>query len=593
VCLLTVSGRAAWAGVINVPGQRTTIQAGIDAASDGDTVLVGAGIYSENLQARDRDVALIGAGGSAATELRPKLSYHPAVRLEPATRTTVLIKGFTIRGENTKNYTAIFGVGCDLVLIGNALSENREGAVYLSGQANLIADSNVFALNRSGGRASGIFCDGFSRARVTRNVFTGNTGGDWETQGGAAITLFDGTSCEVSQNILVDNSTTNVGGAISIVDVDTVIVRNNTADANTADLGAGIHLNGYAVALVFNNIVVGSRPGDPGSGIHVAQGGPVLYLDYNDAWDNLATDYSGDASWPGINSISVDPVFEAGNPFDYRLAPSSPCRDAGFPDPQYNDPDGSRGDIGATPAFGDWDFDGRPDDVDNCPATYNPTQSDQDSDSLGDLCDNCPVMPNSMQTDADGDGIGDECDPCPVDPLNDEDGDGLCADADSCASDPLNDIDADGLCGDVDNCPVIANPNQSDIDSDGIGDACDPCPTDPLNDPDLDAICGGIDNCRNVYNPDQADSNGDGRGDACECYCLWQADINSDGLQDAVDLAFTIDCVFFSCPDIQDPWCPINRMDFNADGFVDATDLALLIDYLYFGGSGPVNPCAP
>ena len=79
----------------------------------------------------------------------------------------------------------------------------------------------------------------------------------------------------------------------------------------------------------------------------------------------------------------------------------------------------------------DLDGDGVLDDEDNCPNTYNPTQSDNDHDGIGDTCDpdsdgdgylnevdNCPDDPNASQSDLDEDGIGDGCDP-------DIDGDGL------------------------------------------------------------------------------------------------------------------------------------------------------------------------
>ncbi len=94
----------------------------------------------------------------------------------------------------------------------------------------------------------------------------------------------------------------------------------------------------------------------------------------------------------------------------------------------------------------DIDFDGIPDNVDNC-GTFNPDQHDQDSDGIGDPCD----------TDIDGDGILDVSDPCPYDPTN------------NC----VGDADSDGILDGVDNCPNTWNPSQTDTDGDLIGDACD------------------------------------------------------------------------------------------------------------------------
>jgi len=180
--------------------------------------------------------------------------------------------------------------------------------------------------------------------------------------------------------------------------------------------------------------------------------------------------------------------------------------------------------------FGDCDRDGIYDYGDNCPATFNPSQTDSDLDGLGDLCDVCPVVADPDQADSDGDGRGDACDTCPLDPAPDQDGDGLCGSADRCPLDPDNDIDGDGLCADVDNCPHVSNSDQADADGDGVGDACD-------SDADNDGIPNDGDDCPLLRNPDQADADSDGLGDACDnCPDVpnqGQEDRNADGAGDA------------------------------------------------------------
>ena len=51
---------------LKVPQQYRTIQAAIDAANSGDTILVASGIYKENIQLAD-GVLLQGAGAAVTT----------------------------------------------------------------------------------------------------------------------------------------------------------------------------------------------------------------------------------------------------------------------------------------------------------------------------------------------------------------------------------------------------------------------------------------------------------------------------------------------------------------------------------------------
>ncbi len=61
----------------------------------------------------------------------------------------------------------------------------------------------------------------------------------------------------------------------------------------------------------------------------------------------LKDDSSGTGRTIGYNLLNANPAFANASSDDYRLAPGSSAIDAGNPDPAYNDPDGSRNDIGA------------------------------------------------------------------------------------------------------------------------------------------------------------------------------------------------------------------------------------------------------
>lgn len=74
-------------------------------------------------------------------------------------------------------------------------------------------------------------------------------------------------------------------------------------------------------------------------------GGEIkVVLEYNDVWGSFRNYYGLST---GKFDISEDPKFVGeGN---YNLQSGSPCIDAGDPDKKYNDPDGTRNDLGALP----------------------------------------------------------------------------------------------------------------------------------------------------------------------------------------------------------------------------------------------------
>lgn len=159
-----------------------------------------------------------------------------------------------------------------------------------------------------------------------------------------------------------------------------VLIENNTIN----NCNNGMMLSMYTeddTVFVVNNIITGCQ-----SGIGNTTAGNLIYLQYNNLWDNIV-DYQGFS--PGMTDIHVDPQYLGISPFEFHLSPNSPCIDAGNPLSPL-DPDSTRADMGAyyydqlnvPPQITDF----TPQDLDSVNAgtvvQFASAAEDQDSDSL-------------------------------------------------------------------------------------------------------------------------------------------------------------------------------------------------------------------
>ncbi len=85
---------------IHVPGAIATIQAAIELAAEGDTVLVAAGTYTENLVFQGRDIVLRGAG-VGATVLDADRNGSGIVIESGESRACVVERMSIVRGTGT------------------------------------------------------------------------------------------------------------------------------------------------------------------------------------------------------------------------------------------------------------------------------------------------------------------------------------------------------------------------------------------------------------------------------------------------------------------------------------------------------------
>ena len=339
----------AFATVIYVPGDYPTIQAGIVAAVDGDTVLVGSGTYNESIDFLGKSISVISEEGPELTIIDPDSNTY-VVRMWNEEDPGTLLEGFTITNSFGTGSTTLYlnGILCadtptirNNIICDNGNFWSAGGGGIRANNAQPVIENNRILNNRCVYEGGGIYILDCDTAIVSDNTISDNS-----VSSGYGFASGGGIHIENS-NVIVDKNliTGNVadpdycqGGGICITDSSIVDVINNTFLDNN---GMGVYLYDGCTVSFINNILVGT---DVGGGLNVGWGMVVLNADYNDVWDNSPANYVN--CQPGGHDISLDPMFVDPGIGDFHLQEGSPCIDAGDPASPL-DPDGTIADMGA------------------------------------------------------------------------------------------------------------------------------------------------------------------------------------------------------------------------------------------------------
>ena len=338
-CLLsyTFSGST----TIRIPDDYSSIQQGIQASNNNDTILVAAGTYQENLDFLGKNILVVSESGPSSTSIFPQASGQSIVAFVSNEARQAILSGFTIR--DSENAPALLIRGSSPSVIDNRLLNNSHssyGGAISADEGSFPLIQNNYFINNSASRGGGVDSgmNGSGNIIVEGNIFIADSS---STHGGALFIGNASSSSSVHRNIFYQNNCPELGGGMCISVSSGVSIFNNSFYENSSNQehhGAGITIWYSSGCLIFNNIVAKNA----GEGIFQAYGSSNEAF-YNDCWEN-DVDYEGFS--PGPGSISEDPLFIGGNPFDFHLRESSPCIDAGDPDSPL-DPDGSIADMGA------------------------------------------------------------------------------------------------------------------------------------------------------------------------------------------------------------------------------------------------------
>ena len=184
---------------LRVPQDYSSIQLALNVATNGDSIIVGPGIYEEVIRFGGRAVTVRSSAGASATMIaRPvNAPSSPVVMFDLGETSASVLSGFTI-SRGTGVFTDIFGCNCDGYQLG--------GGVFVNGASPVIQDC-VIANNACGtyfSRGGGIYVGSgaptFERCIIRDNQANGGygSGGGIHVAGGSPKFL-DGTvkSCSV------------------------------------------------------------------------------------------------------------------------------------------------------------------------------------------------------------------------------------------------------------------------------------------------------------------------------------------------------------------------------------------------------------
>lgn len=322
-CLLSLSP----ASIIHVPQDQPGIQAGINAAFPGDTVLVADSIYYENIDFKGKAITVAShflidgdtthVNSTIIDGSKPSDPDNGSVvSFVSGEDTTSVICGFTITGGTGTETIAYEVTKCRA---GGGILCYNAGALILN---NKITGNTVTSLDKmivGGGVAAlpsgSTACVIIQDNQITQNTLTANTG---DVAGGGVELCFDGKliNNQISNNSVVQNSLEHYAFSGGVdCDCPNAILESNKITHNSlishsnvpgSSFAGGVTILGCQGRLsknyVSNNTIwVNTDRGGHGAGVQIMQTADLFIVDGNFISENAIIHGKG---WGGGANIA-------------------------------------------------------------------------------------------------------------------------------------------------------------------------------------------------------------------------------------------------------------------------------------------------
>lgn len=328
IALSSGAAASAWVSNTIVVGPGQSIQAAIDMASPGDTVLVKPGVYRQSVQIRTDGITLRGSGDSrwGTVLLPPKkfpktlcnAAFGPtgicvlAKKVNPKTGAVITpVSDDTVTGLMVRGFPSngVFGYGTDGLTVTRVTAVN-DGDYGIS---RFVSTHTLFAADTAIGNDEAGFYVGDSpdAATVVRNdIAFGNQFGIFIRHARQVVVTGNRLTGNCQGIIVLDDG--QPGGAGNSVIVRNSVLRNNKFCAKHGDTpvdlqGGGILLLGATHTVVTHNVVIGNRGAEINSGGIVVKSAHALTNGSDPDFDTIVGNFAfgnrpADLVWDGTGT---------------------------------------------------------------------------------------------------------------------------------------------------------------------------------------------------------------------------------------------------------------------------------------------------
>jgi hypothetical protein len=195
--------------LVGAGSQYTTIQQAVNAASDGDTILIAPGNYTEDVEIAGKAIGLEGFGGT---------TLHGSITESGALNGALAIDGISIDATGQQ-----YGV------LVSANSTNYAGSVTIENSSISNAELNGFAYIESGNGSTPTLTDTIGSVSILNSTFSGNATQTSGANGRGDILLYGYNQDFTVNGVTIENPGAGAQKAIQ--------VRGVQSSANTVNVG--------------------------------------------------------------------------------------------------------------------------------------------------------------------------------------------------------------------------------------------------------------------------------------------------------------------------------------------------------------------